>query len=174
MTKRYLVWIGLGILLTGVAQAAEEWKTYTSEEGRMSFLMPSMPKGDSHTTQAAEAPFTLYRFTAASKDRSATYYAMYADVTPVSDPRISKEMLLDAGRDGEARKFGVPVRNEKSITLQGRPGRAFTLDRPGGWVTQYRFYLDGNRLYELIASTRAAQENAPEVKTFLGSLKLLR
>jgi hypothetical protein len=83
--------------------------------------------------------------------------------------------LIDAQRDALLRNIAGHVVSEKSLPVDGRPGRLVVAEGKMGetvTVLSARFVLDGVRLYQVAAT--GARGGVPEagVETYLDSFKL--
>lgn len=174
MNRRFFLWIGMGLLLTGSVQAAPKWTTFTSREGRMTLLLPGKPVLNQVSKQIPMGTVVMRQYIAVSPGYETICYGMYGDVPGGADQGgISADGLLDMMIGALVQHNQGTLRGTREITFQGHPGRAFTIDKPNGFVVQYRNYMVGERYYALGVCTSAAQVNTPAVKRFLGSLKLL-
>jgi hypothetical protein len=115
----------------------------------------------------------MNQYIAASPGYSTISYGMYGDLPGGTNRGISADGLLDLMIGGLVEHNKGKLRGAREITFQGHPGRAFTIDRPDTLVMQYRNYVVGDRYYALGICTSAVRASSPEVKRFLGSLKLL-
>jgi hypothetical protein len=173
MNRRFLLWIGMGLLLTGSVQAAPKWTTFTSREGRMTFLLPGKPMLNQRTEQTSTGTVVVRQFIAISPHDGTICYGMYSDLPEGADPSVSADARLDMMIGALVKHNQGTLRGAREVSFHGHPGRAYSIDKPNGYVVQYRSYMVGETLYTLGVCTRAAQADAPEVKRFLGSLKLL-
>ncbi|WP_240359570.1 hypothetical protein [Pyxidicoccus trucidator] len=81
------------------------------------------------------------------------------------------EAFLNEGRDGLNNQLKGTVSNEQEITLDGYPGKSYTVSSPNGEV-KARNYLVGPRLYTMLVLYNPSI-GAPGSDEFLGSLALV-
>lgn len=102
----------------------------------------------------------------------AIYSVSFADYPEaVAKARPAKE-FLDEGEAGLANQLRGTVRSKRDVTLDGNPGREFTVSSDNGEV-KARNYMVGRRLYTLLVLYNPAI-GAPDADGFLGSLKLVK
>ena len=94
--------------------------------------------------------------------------ADYPEKTVASNPAAA---FLNEGRNGLVNQLKGTVKNEEDITLQGYPGKAFTVSSDAGEV-RARNFLVGPRLYTLLVLYNPSI-GAPQADAFLTSLELV-
>jgi hypothetical protein len=94
--------------------------------------------------------------------------ADYPEKTVASNPASA---FLNEGRNGLVNQLKGTVKNEEDITLQGYPGKAFTVSSDAGEV-RARNFLVGPRLYTLLVLYNPSI-GAPQADAFLTSLELV-
>ncbi|MFP2909804.1 hypothetical protein ACLESD_33115 [Pyxidicoccus sp. 3LFB2] len=81
------------------------------------------------------------------------------------------EAFLNEGRDGLTNQLKGTVSNEQEVTVDGYPGKSYTVSSPNGEV-KARNYLVGPRLYTMLVLFNPSI-GAPGADEFLGSLALV-
>ncbi|WP_309894402.1 hypothetical protein [Archangium sp.] len=94
--------------------------------------------------------------------------ADYPEKTVASNPASA---FLNEGRNGLVNQLKGTVKNEEDVTLQGYPGKAFTVASDAGEV-RARNFLVGPRLYTLLVLYNPSI-GAPMADQFLTSLELI-
>lgn len=102
-------------------------------------------------------------------DKVRMYTVQYMDVSVDKNA----ESALDAFRNEIlSTNQGSRARNEKKITMDGHPGRAFQVEVPGKGDLTIHVCLTKNRLYSLIARG-SSRKGAPEdIQAFFDSFRI--
>jgi len=145
---------------------------YEAPEGFKVKLPPSDQEPKRETVplpQGGEAKVAAW----AVRDPSGVLYSIWlADYPTELVSKTSPENFLNEGRDGVLQQLqNAQIVSENPITLQGFPGREYTLTSDNGDV-KGRNFLVGNRLYTQIYIYNSAV-GAPEGDAFLNSLELV-
>src|SRR5262245_12146088 len=158
--------------------SSQDWKEFTSTDGRFSVLLPGSPtKTASGTVQTSAGKLDLHGYMVGpglgSGERS--FVLGYSDLP--ADARLEADKLLEEIREqalGSFQDFKV-VRNEK-ISIQGFAGIVLRLEgngRQGPLILEKRVYLVNRRLYQLGAG--GPKENAKrtdeDIEKFMNSFK---
>lgn len=145
------------------------WTRYTSDEARLSVMLPEEPKLATSVEKTAAGEITLWQASVIQEARA--YFVVYNDLpesTWKSDP---KKMLL-AARDGAAKRSRGKIVADRAIKLANRyPGREFKLVLDKMELTQ-RVYVVGHRLYQIHMGCLVGTCSAKEVQAYLDSLKI--
>ena len=151
--------------------------TYTSADGSYSVVFPGKPTEKSVTTPTPIGPITTVfaRYsTAWGRREYATTSARY----PIDSSRYNVEKGLDGARDGGARNINATVTHETKIDYKGIPRRECEMTVPSGVKVRARMYIDNSGaqpiLYEATVADAGGNASAPDVISFLDSMKLKR
>jgi hypothetical protein len=102
--------------------------------------------------------------------------ASFADY-PTAPNAERQQPVLDAVRDGVARKMEAKIFEETKISISGNPGREFLMskvDQNGSDIIyHWRTYLVGPRLYQVAASYYKRDSKSPELLRYFDSFQLL-
>ena len=175
-TKRALVLpVVAGLVLLGVGLSAsafaDEWKEYSSQEGRLAVDFPGTPQQAKQPMQTKVGTLVA-RIAMQSPSNNVFYGVLYLDYPKSTLEKYSADDLLDGSRDSAVKRVkGGRLVGEDKISLAGNPGRQFKVDAPGDVHMTVRVYLVMNRLYWLIASVKDADKDA-DPKRFFDSFKL--
>jgi hypothetical protein len=82
------------------------------------------------------------------------------------------EALLNEGKDGLVKQVQGTIKDESDVTLDGYPGKAYTVSSPVVGEIKARNFLVGPRLYTLLVIYNPNHPNTT-ADTFLTSLKLV-
>ncbi|WP_233583321.1 hypothetical protein [Corallococcus sp. CA053C] len=151
------------------APAGPEFKPYDAPEG-FGIGMPAEP-------QIARKQIPLGAGTVATASYSARanevlYSVSIADYPEKLVASRPPEALLNEGRDGLAKEVQGTLKDEQDITLDGYPGKSYTVSSPVAGEIKARNFLVGPRLYTLLVLFNP-NTGAPVADTFLTSLKLV-
>ena len=148
------------------------WKEFRSNEGGFSVLMPGTPtpnKVTVNTTSGVEEA-NMFSLSDESLDEYIVAYSKY----PKTDSKeVSTGKLFDKARDGILLVQQGKLLNEAAITLDGFSGRSIAVERPDGVITTARFYVVGDRFYQLSVNAKTNEREPEAPKRFLDSFKLL-
>jgi len=153
------------------AQAADQWQTFKSENGKFSVLMPCKPAVEAQEVKSDDGPVKQ----AFHSCENRTGYFM---VTFVDYPKASKEKaMLDAYRDNGLKSTGSKVVTEAPLTLDTYPGREIVangLVDKSEVVFNWRIYLVDKRIYALTAATTKENSKSPDISKFMSSFSLVK
>ena len=99
-------------------------------------------------------------------------FIAYCDYPPELIAQGS-ETLLEGAQKGAAANFKARLVKTTDISLGTIPGREAELEVPTEMMV-LRFYLAGNRFYQLGISGARLRSDSPEVKRLFDSFKILR
>ncbi|HEX8846398.1 MAG TPA: hypothetical protein VF791_17255 [Pyrinomonadaceae bacterium] len=159
------------IVLSAVVLAACGVSWQTLDKGAFKIDMPGTPKEQTQTIPTPAGPITAIMYSAEAKGEA--FLVGYSDY-PASLANTDPEMLFNAGRDNAMRSVSGKITSERSITLNGKPGKEFVGDatRPQEGTMTVRIYWVSPRIYTVIyirPKGAAASENGEK---FLNSFQL--
>jgi hypothetical protein len=99
----------------------------------------------------------------------------YADYPSEPSDAAQYEKVLDGMRNGLLKGLEVHLLLETKITLQGHPGREWRAMKMAGNVEvifNWKVYLVGRRLYQMVAATTKADAESPDVQRFFNSFQI--
>ena len=149
------------------------WKALSSTEGGFSVLMPGTPIPNKVTVNTASGAEEANMFS--WSDESLNEYIVAYSKYPKTDAKeVSTGKLFDKVRDGILLVQQGKLLNEAAITLDGFSGRSIAVERPDGVITTARFYVVGDRFYQLLVNAKTNGREPEATNRFLDSFKLLR
>jgi hypothetical protein len=145
-----------------VAPGGITWTAISVLDKGFTFQMPGKPEQDKDGNYSLtfDNGNTIFKATIMQSDE---------------DLEATASTRLDAGRDAEVEAVKGKLLSERTVMLEGHPGRAFTVQIPGDdeIEVRYRMFIVGKRLCELVAITSANAETSPAtINRFFNSLKL--
>jgi hypothetical protein len=149
------------------ALAAQLQKLDASADG-FTVLFPGQPSAERQTVPTPSGE--LQTATWAMKIEGVYYSINITDNPEKNIKATSSQKFLEAVRAQLVGQLKGTLDSEEQITLQGFPGRAYTVSSPNGQM-KARNYLVGNRLYTLFVISPDGY--APGGDRFLGSLQLI-
>ena len=176
MTSR--VWlVMLAALLPAQAEDApvSSWGRYVARKGGFAVRLPGRPQEDDRQVDSAEGKVDVHVLTFAGEQIT---FAAYVHAVPRM-PQAEQEPYLDRMRDGTVGFKNARLVDSTRLTKDGRhPGREMiVVFRPmpqAPPVTEkLRFFLVGDRFYELIARIKTGRREDPRADAFLDSFQLL-
>jgi hypothetical protein len=140
-----------------------EWRTFKSEDGKFSVLLPTTPKEDHQTN--GQVKTHVFRSFISQHDFKLTYVEL-------PNPAPDVKTLWEKTRDGAGAPKGMKLVGEKMIEVNGHP--VLELAAEGDWAfLQIRFLTVGNRIYQLMVFSSNKKAETPEARAFLDSFKFL-
>jgi hypothetical protein len=151
------------------AAAGPQLTTVNAEEG-FSVKMPGQPQVQRQkvTIPAGEVATAAYSLQTPEGVIFSVSTADYPEKVVAARPA---EAFLNEGRDGLNNQLKGTISNEQEITIDGYPGKSYTVSSPNGEV-KARNYLVGPRLYTMLVLYNPSI-GAPGADDFLGSLALV-
>lgn len=151
------------------ADPASMFATLNAEEG-FSVKMPGQPQVQRQkvTIPAGEVATAAYSL---QTPEGVIYSVSIADYPEKVVAARPPEAFLNEGRDGLTNQLKGTVSNEEEVTVDGYPGKSYTVSSPNGEV-RARNYLVGPRLYTMLVLYNPSI-GAPGADDFLGSLALV-
>jgi hypothetical protein len=146
-----------------------QWVNFHSDEGGFGVLMPAAPEIQLWSNDLAYGG--IY---------TATYQGMtYTVIFNIlaANPLPPDQLLLNL-RDEHAADLKAKLLSSNPIDFNGYPGLAYALDAPKsrtlpeGAVVQGRIYYINDRVYIIYHSGAKRNSLLPDIKKFLGSLKI--
>jgi hypothetical protein len=151
---------------------ADEWKEFSSAEGRFAVEFPGTP-------QQAKQPMPTKvgtldaKITMLALPDNVFYGVFYLDYPKAALEHSTADDLLDGARDSAVKRVkGGRLDAEEKIALAGSPGRQLGIDAPGDLRLTVRMYLVKNRLYQVISSVARTKEKQADPRRFLDSFRL--
>jgi hypothetical protein len=141
------------------------WKTVTSQDGRFTALFPGEPQPRTRNTLL----FKLHAL--AFKRGKVEYLVAYMDYPPKLHVLPTKQ-AYDGARDAALGKDGRLL-GEKSMTIEGFPGREIRVEKKSEFNVA-RYFLDGNRMYQVIVTVPMPEQTSTNIPFFLDSFHLLK
>jgi serine/threonine-protein kinase len=157
-------------LVSGTSKAAA-WQEFTSPEGNFAVLMPGTPAYEKKGTATAAGSIDMHLFTS-EPDRDAAYIVMYSDY-PEIVLNVPAQKILDGGRDGAVANSRGRLLGEQELSLDGFPGREFTIDVQGKGLLKARAFLVRQRMYTIIAAGTREKVEQGDTAKFLTSFRML-
>jgi hypothetical protein len=148
---------------------APQWETFHSDEGGFSVLFPATP--EKHLWSDAESYGGVYTSTHQGMTYNAIFNIMAANPLP-------SDQLLQNLCDEHAAELKAKILSSDPIDFNGYPGLAYSLDAPKskalpeGGIVQGRIYHVNDRVYILYHTGAKKNSLSPDVKKYLGSLKV--
>jgi len=151
------------------ATPASAMTTVNAEEGFI-VKMPGQPQPQRQkvTIPAGEVATAAYSIQTPEGVIFSVSTADYPEKVVAARP---PEAFLNEGRDGLTNQLKGTVSNEEAITVDGYPGKSYTVSSPNGEV-KARNFLVGPRLYTLLVLYNPSI-GAPGADEFLTSLQLV-
>ncbi|HLJ94684.1 MAG TPA: DUF1559 domain-containing protein, partial [Gemmataceae bacterium] len=154
------------------------WKEFTSKQGGFTVAFPAVPQETNISQKSPQGNVEVHLAMCTMPADQGHYQVTYTDLSEallkqlgVADaarmldnlPQQTKTLLPGAKPPGEMKK----------ITLNGNPGREFTLELPGKGPVLFRVYVVKNRVYQLMAMSAKDPASSPDVQRFFDSFKLI-
>jgi hypothetical protein len=149
----------------GCAQGTGKMALFNCKEGSFSVMMPGEPKHTSESMTAPAGPTVLHSY---EVDEGETVYLVtYSDY-----PTLDAAKSLEKGVKELAKALDGKVVSDKSISVNGRPGRRVRVESKE-MVALAMIVISGKRMYQVLFGTPVGAEPPPKAEEFLSSFKIL-
>ncbi|WP_171449234.1 hypothetical protein [Corallococcus carmarthensis] len=152
------------------AAAGPAFKPYEATEG-FTIGMPTEPQVERKAVPLGANTVNTAAFSSRTED--GTIYSIstadYPEKLVASRP---PEALLNEGKDGLVKQVQGTIKEEADVTLDGYPGKSYTVSSPVVGEIKARNFLVGPRLYTLLVIYNPNHPNTT-ADAFLTSLKLV-
>jgi len=172
--------IGIGFILIMIMGFvnSDEWLLFKSHGFKIEF--PKKPDLDSTVVNSAIGKLKMYTFmydaSENKKDENLTYGVLsteYPDSIVNSDRTDLLPAYFRNGIDGSVKNVQGKLLSEKTIELNGFPGREIKIDyKEGLAVIKMRLYLVKNKMYIIQTITMTKNEFNKSIDRFMDSFKL--
>jgi len=156
-----------------VADKYSDWVEYGSEPHLFTILTPKSFEVSRDKTQTAAGEIELITYLA--ELGSVAYGVVCNDFPPDFMSKTDPSTLLKNGSNGFVNQFSGKVSGEQVLSLEGHPGLEITLTGVTQGIDIFakgRFYLVGDRLYQVTVIAEKGKEDLEAINKFLGSFKL--
>lgn len=144
------------------------WKTFASQEGNFSVLYPGEPKEETQSKL-----FLKVHAFVCSANRKTSFLVSYTDF-PEKLHVSPTDKLYDDARNGGLGKDGKLLQ-EKSITVEGFPGREIQAEKSDGKIFFVdRYFLAANRMYQVAVVVPMQDQASTNISYFLDSFSFLK
>jgi len=153
------------------------WKEHKSGTGRFSILFPGTPQAQVQKLKVGQSEIIIRTL---QLQELAAYSVMYSDYpVPVANAEAASG-ILDFTAQQAVEMFKAEPLDRQKITFEGHPGRFLKQRLPDGFVMHLKFYLVGQKLYQLMITTPKEDGATDDQRRFyeatatkfLGSFKL--
>ncbi len=147
---------------------------FTNKLGNFGVTFPGKPISASYPLTSADGDITIYVY--GYKNDKVTFFVNYMDLPDKTLKSKSAKDLLQDEKNGTLSSAGLDATDEEKEVNYGSYAGLFykikSLDHNAYGVIQT--YLVGNRIYELEMLATGSYPTDAEVKTFIGTFKLLK
>jgi hypothetical protein len=157
------------VLLAWLAPArAQQWVEHRPPDAGYRVEFPAAPKVSKQNidTPVGKAVVTFAEYEKTGFALVATHI-VYPSGPP--DPQV----FLDGARDGGLKSASATLREEKRLTVGGKPARRLVMEMPDALMGVALVVLDGNRLYNTMAVVPRGEVKSADVERFLNSFALV-
>ncbi|MFH1037679.1 MAG: hypothetical protein V1789_03295 [PVC group bacterium] len=175
--KYFLLPVLLVILAPPASAGESDWRTFTSEAGGFTVLLPGTPifsDTTDHTVVGAVGE-NLYSLETAA----ASFSAEYSDLPGVATFFESADSLYNDAREGLLKQTGARQTGYYGIEQESIRGKEITYEVPANRNSpllhgKARFLLRDKRLYVLVVTTPEMSDADGIVSRYLDSFRLLK
>jgi hypothetical protein len=160
-------------LLLGAVQddLPANWKVAVSKDGGFTVAMPGVPTEKKQHVKTATGQLNVTLLLAEGRNDS-VFVVSYSDFPEAELKKGTLEKRLDHARDGAVSSARGKLRSEKTIELDGHPGREIAIENNGECIAKMRIYLVKNRLYQVMVLGNGMIFMTKDVGIFLDSFGL--
>jgi TonB family protein len=150
-------------------QSSQGWRTYTSEEGKFSVLLPGRP-------ETGTRPVGVDWSTAAARvvnlqTPPVAYIIAYFDIRSAPSAPEEVRQVLDQTRDRPVKMYGLRLERESDKTEWGFPGRELRMSDRQGKPFLSRIVLVRERVYHVSAALLTDDPRSEDVDRFFNSFR---
>ena len=151
-----------------------DWQRVAPPGGGFSVLMPGTPVERKQTADSPIGSIGIDTFTLTKgRDEFTVAFTDY----PAAILKSKPEAILEGVQIGVEADLRAKVLDERPTSLDGYPGRQYTLELPesklpGGGIYKVRAYLVKQRLYQVVAVTPKANASSTDAEKFFQSFRL--
>jgi len=139
------------------------WKEYKPESGHFTILFPGTPQEETQKLNVGQSEIIIRTL---KLHELAIYSVMYSDYpVAVANPEAARGILDFTAKEGVEMYKAEPL-DRQEITLEGHPGRYLKQRLPDGLVMRLKFYLVGQKLYQLMITTPQEEGATDEQRRF--------
>ncbi len=151
------------------SQSSQGWRTYTSEEGKFSVLLPGQP-------ETGTRPVGVDWPTAAAhvinlQTPPAAYIIAYFDIRTVPSTADEVKRVLDETRDRLVKMYSLKLERESDKTGWGFPGRELRMSDRQGKPFLSRIALVRERVYHVSVALLKDDPRSADVDRFFNSFR---
>lgn len=170
MTPRFfLAALALALFVFACSLPAK-WETVS--EGGFSVELPGKPNKQTQTVNTPAGPIAINMFT--TETGGEAFIVGYNDFPAQAANIVPAETILNSARDGAIKNVNGKVTSERSINLNGNPGKEFVGDSttPMEGTFSARIYWVKPRLYQVLYVHRKGTAASENGQKFMNSFKL--
>jgi hypothetical protein len=169
---RFFILCAIVLLISGCDILG--WRAYTSAEGGFSVRLPAEPKGQKIILDTGVGRTYLNIYILNRKDDNFVYSIGYVDYPASLFQLKNADKILDDGRDGAVKNIKGKLISESKISINKNPGREVTIEATAGdAVLRAKFFLVGQRMYQLMVTTSKKKSKSYQILKFLDSFELI-
>lgn len=164
------------ILAAVIALAAQyAWGDVVSDrDGRFSVDFPGKASESIETVPTKAGTAKVHVFSVKGAGRT-TYTALYSDYPAGSIGRSPADAIYEGAINGAVSQAGGTVESKTKITNSGIAGREAIFDSPDkAEAMRVRYFLVGDRLYQVAYHGPRGSEDGKNATEFLDSFKIVR
>ena len=165
--------------LAATFAAGTEWKTFTSQIGGFSLMMPGQPVLTQQPMDTPSGQLTSQFFQSQTDDGRIFSMAGYTDYPSDLVKQANADRVLSSSRDGLVQMVNGKLLSEKKIILEHYPGRDLVVEVaagqqiPGAVIARVRTFFVQNRQYIVVVLTSKTDYPSAKVEEVLDSFQLL-
>jgi hypothetical protein len=158
-----------------IETSADDWITFSSDEGGFSLLLPQQPQEQRQPVQTDVGTVEAIMYLVEAGNTA--FGAGFSDF-PASTAAADPDAVLAGARDGAANNVNGTVVDEQPIELNGFPGLEIAVEIPaassvpGGALYRAQLFLVNNRLYQVIYVAPKADEDPADYQKLFTSFQL--
>ena len=146
----------------------------TNHDGRFTVSFPGKVTESTQTidTKKGVVVAHIYSYQASN---SVTYTALYSDYPAGSVGQMPAETIYDGAINGAIGQAGGTLKSSTIVEANGVVGREAVFDAPSQRESvRVRYFLIGDRLYQVAYDGPAGSESGKDANAFLESFKIAR
>ena len=149
------------------------WVTTVSHQGAFLVRMPEEPTVAVDRVSAEKENITINTYKSEDRAINTFYMVSYYDYPDGFNPDTKKDFFKDV-ISKVVRRMGGSLLMEKNISTDEYKGREIEVAVDEDYFVRAKFYLVGNRLYQLIIGAADRRAYSPENEAYLNSFRLIK
>src|SRR5579883_3111676 len=159
----FLVAFSLG----GAALAADQWREVHPDKSGFTVMMPGEPSLEQQQIKGSSSPNNIYGV----KEGNESFVVSYTDYPTGIVKQAGPAQVMNGVENGAVNAVKGKLRSQRDVALGDAQGREAIIDT-GDYTLKARYYLAGDRLYQVVYFGQKGSEDGADANKFLDSFRV--